>query len=354
MAIKEKFHITGRELLSGVKPKLDAQWTPAELDALGFSGIETMDSALQGPAVHSGFIDPKFLTTQFGGVIRQPVSRSSVDALIGMTVVGSYDDEYIEFDIMESTGRAELYGDHADIPLANFIYTQDKRGIVRYEQGFEVGYLEQSRMAKRNIDNASEKRRAAKQALDMSREDIGYYGFYNESTRTFGLLNEPNLPPYETTNTQWAGADFAVITNDIANMVSQLEVQSEYRIKEDMQMTLVLPAGFGRFLNVANNAGNGQTVKEWLRYAYPNLRVLQTPQFVGANGGSNVAYLFVDNVELEDGETATSQSLVQIVPTQYHLIGSQQREKVYTETALNATAGVVAIHPWAITRLSGI
>lgn len=351
--LKENFHVSGRELMDGFKPDLSKQWSLDELKTIGYD-FSTMDAALAGSAVQSGFLDPRFLTAEFAGVIRQPVSRSSVDALIGVTSVGAWEDEYIEFQVLESVGRAELYGDHANIPLANFTYNEDKRGIVRFEQGFETGVLEVARANKRGLDSGAEKRRAAKQSLDMQREDIGYYGFVTANTRTFGLLNEPNLLPYETAVAVWAGADFATVTGDIADMVSQLELQSDYKIKEDMKMTLVLPAGFGRFLNIANNAGNGQTVKQWIKESYPNLRVMQSPQFVGANGGANVAYLFVDNVEQEDGETATSQSLVQIVPAEYRMIGSNQGAKVYVETASNATAGVVAIHPWAVTRLSGI
>lgn len=350
---KENFHVSGRELMAGFKPDLNKQWSLQELSTIGYD-FSTMDAALTGPALQSGFLDPKFLTTEFGGVIRQPVSRSSVDALIGVTNIGSWEDEFIEFQVLESAGRAELYGDHANIPLANFTYNEDRRGLVRFEQGFEVGVLESARASKRNLDTGAEKRRASKQSLDMQREDIGYYGFTTANTRTFGLLNEPNLLPYETAGATWAGATFAVITSDIANMVSQLELQSDYKIKEDMQMTLVLPAGYGRFLNTANPTGQGQTVKQWINDSYPNMRVMQSPQFVGANGGANVAYLFVDNVEQEEGETATSQSLVQIVPAEYRMIGSEQGAKVYVETASNATAGVVAIHPWAVTRLSGI
>lgn len=351
--LKENFHVSGRALSEGIKPDLSKQWSLNELKTIGYD-ISTMDAKLAGPALQSGFLDPRFLTAEFAGVIRQPVSRSSVDALIGVTNVGAWEDEYVEFQVLESAGRAELFGDHANIPLANFTYNEDRRGVVRFEQGFEVGVLETARAARRSLDTSAEKRRATKQSLDMQREDVGYYGFVTANTRTFGLLNEPNLLPYETADRTWAGAAFDTVTGDIADMVSQLELQSDYKIKEDMQMTLVLPAGYGRFLNVANNAGNGQTVKQWLKDSYPNMRVMQSPQFVGANGGANVAYLFVDNVEQEDGETATSQSLVQIVPAEYRMIGSEQGAKVYIETASNATAGVVAIHPWAVTRLSGI
>lgn len=349
--LNESFHVTGRELEKGLKFDLSKKFTGDELAGAGFA---VMDAALKGGAVQAGYIDPRFLTSEFAGVIRQPVSTSSVDALIGTSVIGDFEDAYIEFEIRESVGRAELYSDSGNIPLANFLASEDKRGIVRHELGFQVSYLENLRNAKRGADSSYEKRRAVSEALNMSREDIGFYGFTAENTRTFGLLNEPNLLPYETAGASWKGAGFEVVTSDIADMVSQLELQSDYKIRDTMQMTLVLPAGYGRFLNEANNAGNGQTVKQWLKDSYPNMRVLQCNQFVGANGGANVAYLYVDNIETEEGETATSQSLIQVVQTKYAVIGSKQETKYYEEDAVNATAGVVAVHPWAVTRLSGI
>lgn len=74
---KENFHVSGRELMEGFKPDLSKQWSLQELSAIGYD-FSTMDAALSGPALQSGFLDPKFLTTEFGGVIRQPVSRLSL------------------------------------------------------------------------------------------------------------------------------------------------------------------------------------------------------------------------------------------------------------------------------------
>ncbi|CAY74271.1 hypothetical protein EPYR_01891 [Erwinia pyrifoliae DSM 12163] len=135
-------------------------------------------------------------------------------------------------------------------------------------------------------------------------------------------------------------------------MFSRLETNSGGIIRDDMPVTLTLPLGFRSALNKANPVAKGETVKEWINNNYPNMRQVFSPEFKGANGGANIAYMFAGSVD--DGSTATRATILQVVPVKYQLLGSENQIKGYLEDATNATAGVIATRPWAITRLNGL
>lgn len=348
--MKIKSHLSGRKLAQkGALDVTKSKWTGSELDALGFG---VMDNALIGPATHNGFIDPDKLNTQYGRTIRTATQVNVLDEITGVTVAGQWHDETIQFNFETLTGKAELYGDHSNIPLASYVQNLTYRGIVRFELGFEVTTLEDARQSAAGYDVAATKRAAQMAALDASRHEIGYYGFTAPNTRTFGLLNDPNLPDYET-GTDWKTGGFATITGDIISMFTRIEAQSGGRVKDNDAMTLVLPLGYRQFMSVSNETGRGQTISEWLQVNYPNVRTIYSPEFVGANGGANIAYLFADSFSGNDDDAYES-TIIQIVPTRHQVRGSQQGIKSYIELATNATAGVVVLFPQAVTRLTGI
>ncbi|EJD6506532.1 DUF2184 domain-containing protein [Providencia rettgeri] len=351
---KQKFYMSGRDIRKHGQLNIlpNQQWTYRELEQIGFGGLASMDSAITGAAVQGGLIQREMLQHVLPGLIRTATRVRVLDEITGVLNAGEWHDEEIILNVATPTGKAELYGDHTNVPLASYIQDQERRGIVRFEQGFQVGKLEEARQSAAGFEAAAEKRNSATESLEQGRERIGYYGFNSPETRVFGLMNEPNLPAYETASKKWKGGTFADITQDITDMFSRIEMSSGGIIKDDIAITLTLPLGYRSTLNVANPVARGETVYQWVKENYPNLRFVFSPEFVGANGGADVAYMFADTID--DGSTATSATILQVVPVKYQLLGSQAQIKGYLEDATNATAGVFVTRPWAITRLTGI
>lgn len=352
--MKHKLYMSGREIRQRGPVDLsntNASITPSDLEAIGFGGFGAMDSALVGPAMQGGTINREFLRHQLAGVIRTATRVRVLDEITGVVTAGNWHDEDVAVNVATAVGKAELYGDYANIPLANYVHDTEARGIVRFEQGFHVGRLEEARQGAYGYDAAAEKRNAATESLEESRERLGWYGFTAPNSRVFGLLNDPNLPAYET-GSDWTTGSFADITGDIADMFANVETSSGGRVNSETAVTLVLPMGYRRYMNVSNDTARGDTVQEWINANYPNARIIYAPEFVGANGGANVAYLFADNVDAEDD--ATSATILQIVPVRYQVLGSENQIKGYLEDATNATAGVIVARPWALTRMTGI
>lgn len=356
-ASKVKFALSGREMAAGKPLHLSAEDAANSVDglpSLGIHGIDAivsgygMDTALTGPAMRSGSAPIQFLQNELPGLVRQLTTVLSIDRIVGMTEAGNWFDEEVYQGTLAYTGKAERYGDSSNIPLANYQHGYEFRSIVVHELGFEVTKLAEAREAAAGVTMNAEKRGAATMALERARQRVGMVGFAG-GTRTFGLLNDPGLLPYETFTT-WAGKTFEEIVADIQTLVSNVIVQSGGNVDENTDFTLVLPLGYNNYLTTPNVMG--MSVRRWITENYPRMRVEFAAEFVGANGGANIVYLIADKVE--DGSTDGGWAVSQIVPAKFFTIGSEQRAKSYIEDFGNATAGVMVRRPYLISRGTGI
>ncbi|AZD85003.1 Phage capsid and scaffold [Pseudomonas chlororaphis subsp. aureofaciens] len=353
MRSPESNFISGRALASRgpllIKPEHVQHYGQLAKVGIGLDGI-AMDTALTGPVIGAAGTPAQFLQNWLPGLVRQITKVRLIDELAGVQTIGSWEDEEVIQGTMEATGKAELYGDSTNIPYANYKNGYERRTIVRFEQGFHVGRLEEARAAKANINMAAEKRNAATESLDISRNRVGFVGYNAPDTRTYGYLNDPQLPAYVSLPVAWPTATYLQLTAAIRRMVSDLIASGGGHITNKTPMTLSLPLGYGEYLGVTPDFGN--SVQDWVTKTYPNLRILEVPEQVGANGGANVAYIYADAVD--DGSTDDGRTLVQIVPARFQVIGTEQRAKGYLEDFTNATAGVMFKRPWAVRRYTGL
>lgn len=325
----------------------------AMAEAFGF------DANVLTPTISAGTIatPAQFLQNWLPGLVRTITTARRIDELVGISVGGEWSDEEVVQQVLEHTGSAVPYGDLTNIPLASWNPSYDRRTVVRFEQGFQVGRLEEDRTSRiPNINTAAEKRASAAMALEILRNRIGFYGYITGDGRTFGILNDPNLPPYATvatngTTTQWPGKTFLQITADIREALGALQTQSGDNIDPERDR-IVLAVSSNRFQYFTVTSDFGISVRDWLRSTYPNVRVVSVPEFNGANGGSNIFYLYAENVD--DGSSDGGRTFDQIVPAKLQSLGVEQRAKSYIEDYTNATAGVMLKRPWAIVRRSGI
>lgn len=346
---------TGRELVARGPLQLTEDQVLAALPQLAKIGIG-MDSALVGPAGGNLGAPAQFLQNWLPGIVRQVTKIRNADAVMGVQTVGSWEDDEVIQTAAELTGKAELYGDATNIPLAGYNATYERRSIIRFEQGVMMGTLEEARAAKANISMAVEKRAAAAESLDIIRNRVAFYGYNQPDTRVFGFLNDPNLPAYANVaagagGLTWALKTFLEITRDIREMVTALVTQSGGRIRpQDTDMTLALPLGFEEYMGVTSDFG--VSVADWLSKTYPRIRVETAPELNGANGGANVAYLYAERVA--DSGTDGGEVIVQIVPARFQALGTEKRAKGVVEDYTNALAGVMTKRPYGVIRRSGI
>ena len=277
-----------------------------------------------------------------------------IDDIVGRDIEGAFEDEEIVTRVLEKTGSAQPYTDTANIPLSSWNQNYVTRSIVRFEEGLEVGYLENMRSARMKVDSHREKAAGAAESLAIELNNVGFYGYAGGTNKTYGFLNDPNLPAYVTvatgasTSTNWRLKTFDEITADIITAVAALENNNKGNFDPDNdECTLTISLACKQYLQKMNSLGT-KSVISWIKETYPKMRVETAPELNGANGGSNVFYLHIDRI------LGRSKTLKQSVQDALRLIGMEKRAKTLVEDYACATAGVICQYPVGVVRYSGI
>lgn len=339
---------------------LDSQHIDAMLAAYrsGTVPILAQDAALVPALTTPSISTPiQFLQEWLPGFVFILTQARKIDELVGITTQGRWEDEEIVQGILERTGNTAVYGDLTNVPMSSWNTNFETRTVIRFEEGMAVGRLEDARAAAMRVSSAESKRGAAAEALEITRNFTGFFGYNNGLNRTFGILNDPELPAFVDVPvgagaaTEWATKTFLEITGDIRSWYAALRVQSGGRIDPGNDaVTLGMALSVYDQLSVTSDFGN--SVMQWLKTTYPNTRIVSVPEFDAADGGENVAYLYAEGVV--DESTDDGRTFVQVVPSKFQTLGVQQEAKRYVEDYSNATAGVLVKRPYAIFRASGI
>lgn len=342
---------------------MDAETSIETLSALGVNVPATLVKQIQvayaqdaSPDLLTGASTStpiQFLQHFLPDVIRTVTQKRTIDQILGRDIAGTFSDEEIVATIIEPVGQAKPYGDKTNDSMIDWNPNFEKRTITRWGLGMEVGVLEEMRSSAMRINSASEKRTAIANAFAIEQNSIGFNGFNSGANRTYGLLNDPNLPNYVTVSTKtaggttWAVATFLEITNDIKAAMSALRTRSgsNFDPYADASTLVVASAAIDNLATV--NALGTTSVKQWLAATYPNCRVENAPQFSGANGGANAFYVISDSI-------GGRKVINQYVPDVFRLLGVQQKSKSFEESYACATAGVLLAQPLGVVRRSGI
>lgn len=343
-------------------------FNPSEFEALRRIGIG-LDSrivrqmmagmdAIQ-PTVTTGSIATpvQFLQNWLPGFVFVITAARKIDDLVGISTTGSWEDEQIVQGILERTGNSQPYGDYTNVPLSSWNVNFNYRTVVRFEEGMKVGNLEAARSSRMQVDDSGMKREAAALALEIIRNTVGFFGFNSGANNTYGFLNDPGLPAYVTVSNGasgsplWSTKTFLEICKDIRGAIVSLRNGSQDTIDpEKVDITLAVATNAVDWLSTTSDFGI--SVRDWLRQAYPRIRVVSAPQLNTANGGAGVFYLYAESIS--DMSTDDGRTFIQVVPTKFQVMGVQQMAKSYEEDYSNATAGVMCKRPYAVVRRSGI
>jgi Uncharacterized protein conserved in bacteria (DUF2184) len=333
-----------------------------ELGRAGAFRATAGDSAFTAPTTTPSVSTPiQFLQTWLPGFVKVMTAARKIDECIGIKTVGSWEDQEIVQGMVEPAATVTEYGDFTNIPLSSWNTNFERRTIVRGEMGMAVGLLEEGRAAAMRLNSAQEKRQGASIALEMFRNSVGFYGWNSgNNTRTFGLLNDPNMLPYisSTVTNGWAdptNGTFKNITGDIRAAIVALRTQSQDQIDpEKVDLTLLLPTSKVDYLSVTTDFGI--SVRDWITQTYKKMRIVSAPELTGANTGpQDVFYLFAESIDSSiDGSSDGGETFAQLVQTKFMTLGVEKRAKSYVEDYANASAGVMCKRPWAVVRVTGI
>jgi hypothetical protein len=298
----------------------------------------------------------QFLQNWLPGFVFIMTAPREADEFMGITTSGSWEDAQVVQGVLERVGTAVVYGDQTNVPYSSWNTNFLTRTVVRFEEGMSVGRLETAEAARMRVDNAGTKRRAAALSLEIIRNFVGFYGFNMGNNNTYGFLNEPSLPSYVEVTTgvagfTWSVKTFLEICKDIRTAIVALRTNSSGLINpEKVKLTLAVATDAVDWLSTTSDFGI--SVSEWMKKAYPNIRVVNAPQLNNANAGDNVFYLYAE--EVTDDSTDDSRTWVQVVPAKFQVLGVEQLAKSYKEDYSNATSGAFLKRPYAVVRYFNI
>lgn len=322
--------------------------------------VSAQDSAVQNLLTTASMSTPvQFLQAWLPGFVATITAARNIDEFVGISTVGSWEDEQVVQGFLEVTGTSVPYGDYTNLPLASWNINFDTRTVVRFEEALKVGVLEEMRASRVRVSSAENKRRGSAESLEIQRNAIGFYGYNNGDGRTYGFLNDPSLSAYVTVaatgsggSTEWADKTFLEIVADIRTAIKELRVQSKSVIDpQKVPITLALPTNCIDYLTVTSDFG--VSVWNWLAQTYPKIRVVSAPELDEANAGDNVFYLYAEQV-VDGLSTDDTRTWIQAVPSKFMVVGVAKTAKGYEEDYANATAGVFLKRPYAVVRYTGI
>lgn len=335
-----------------------------QLESLGIhfgeANLNQMLAAMDSiqPTVTTGSIGTPIQFLQFWapGFVNVITQVRNADELMGVDTVGTFADEEIVQGVQEFTGKAQPYGDVNNIPFASWNTNFERRTIIRFEQGFSVNRLEEQRAAAMRVSSADNKRNSAALSLEIQRNAVGFYGYNNGDNRTYGFLNDANLPNYVNvanpgSGTTWAVKTFLQICADIRTAVAALLTRSGGNV-DAMKVPTTLAVAQAAVTYLTTVSDFGISVRDWLKQSFPQMRIVSAPELDAANGSANVFYLYADKVT--DGSTDNGAVWAQNVPNRSYMLGIHQTAKGYVEDYANATAGAMLKRPYAVVRYSGI
>ena len=299
----------------------------------------------------------QFLQKWLPGFVFVITAARKIDDLIGISTIGAWEDEEVVQGVLERVGTSLPYGDYSAIPKSSWNVNFVTRTVVRFEEGMQVGNLEAARSSRMNVDDSGMKRESAALALEIIRNTVGFFGYNSGNNLTYGFLNDPNLPSYQTvatgvsSSTLWSSKTFLEICRDIRTAIVAIRTNSQDTIDpEKVDLTLAVSTDAVDWLSTTSDFGI--SVRQWLSEAYPKVRVVSAPQLNNANSSANVFYLYADAIN--DMSTDDGRTWIQPVPAKFMVMGVQQMAKSYEEDYSNATAGVMLKRPYAVVRYSGI
>ena len=299
------------------------------------------------PAAYTTYLDPRITEILFAVM--------AATKLYGETKVGDWTDRFMQFPVSEIVGDVTPYSDFTNSVSSDVNYEFPTRENFLFETSIKYGDLEQATAAKARLNYAGDKQRAASEIIARAHNRFYLSGVANK--RTYGALNDPNLPESETpisvnSKTTWADkeADAGnaatisnVIYNDINKLVNALMSNNGGNLDQNSPYVLAVASDRYNYLSLPNSFG--LTALQMLKDNYPNMTIFQLPELQTASG--SMLYLTVPEfMGSPTGEAAYSEKM--------RFGRMESYSTFYVQKAFGGTWGCVIRRPNFIATMTGV
>jgi len=284
-------------------------------------------------------------------VIRVLLAPMKAEKIFGTVKKGSLHTKTTTFIQSEIGGAVDTYGDVSHGGSVDVNHNFPGFDSYAFETTMTVGDVEAAEWSEAKINLLSEKELAAADTIKRTHNKIWFFGV--NGLRNYGLTNNPNLPatinpdpdPSVTGNpTMWETAKSALgVFNDVKKLRGALQRQSRGHIPDDAQLKLVISTNRAESLLKTNEFGI--TVIDRLKKAFPNLEVIDVPEYSTPAG--EMAQLIAVSVEgHKTGEIGYTE-LMRSHGIVRGLSATQEKKSA-------GNWGSIIYHPFAIATMIGI
>ena len=200
---------------------------------------------------------------------------------------GDWTTERAEFPVRAISGGMSPYDDFSNKGQSGANFTWVPRDVYRAETTIQYGDLETAVMDSAKLDLVGSKRGAIAQNIAIMFNRMGFFGNVNTTgqfiSKTYGLLNDPQLNPSIPVNNGAAGSPYwnlkepQEIYNDVVSAMAALENQTGNQIHPDDPYVLACDGFSNIQLNRANQYGT--TALKLLKENFKNLRMVVAPEY---------------------------------------------------------------------------
>jgi hypothetical protein len=247
--------------------------------AMDAAGTLVTDPNSSIPAMLTTSIDPDVIRVVFA-----PLQMAKI--MGGEKKAGDWLEETRMFPVIEETGEVSSYDDFSNNGRAgvNFNYPMFQSYLFQTIVGY--GEREVERAGLMRISYVSELQGAAASLLGRFGNLV--YAFGLSGLQNYGLINNPYLSAYISPavkawgGTTWFNGNTPAATanevyNDILAVVTQIIAQTGGAVDMDSPMTLALSPQSALATKFTN--AFGVSVTEILKQNFPNMKIVQAPQY---------------------------------------------------------------------------
>lgn len=260
-------------------------------------------------------------------------------------------DEKYYTPMVERTGQTTPYSDFG-MPLVSGLNANfNEVGHYRFSAEFIHGNLEGAQYNKARIDYSGLLLSSVTEALAVELNRTAFNGFIDNSSGAYvcyGLLNNPELPAWQTTNESFTAKTWQQIMAFFANAILDLTSQTGNNINGDSVIRVVISSSAYATLK-SKYTDLGISVFETIQKTYPKMEFVSAIEFDNAHESENAIYFIgestagglADTTKLGYSELALAGNVV-------------QNRNSYSQTISAGTCGALVFKPSFVVRYYGI
>jgi hypothetical protein len=241
------------------------------------------------PSLFTTYVDPAIIE-----IVIAPVKAAE---LYGETKKGTWVSDTAMFIQAERTGEVSSYGDFSQDGMSNANINFPQRQSYHYQTNTRWGERELARASEAKVDWANQVNMASALTLKKYQNFTYLYGI--SGLQCYGGTNDPSLPASLAPTSTWFGADGAVIYADILRLVQEIIVNTYGLVNAESAFSLGISPG--NAVNLNNTNTYNVNVYTQIKTNFPNLKIVQVPEFAinggGNAGGTEFVQLIVESID---------------------------------------------------------